>query len=387
MVSSSRRSSFWRATLYLGISLGIGFGVLYQQRFLVHSIGGWEFVKEPLIRQLMRSDCFRRMERVDQSGPSFVFRSIGPFSRASHSLGVWQILKRQKTPLAEQAAGLLHDTSHTAFSHLADYLFAEKPQDAVTVGYQDSIHLHHLRKQHYESLLAQHGLTVEDLDPDKGVYKTLEQPLPDICADRLEYNLHTALVTHQMTRQEVQKVLQDAQFDGTNWFFTNPLLARQLGQLSLDYTRYFWASPTNVALNFHFAVIIRRALQKEVLTKDDLFTTDEAVLKKIQPLREDPFLKPFWDTCTTVGLQGQMTSPQKGTDIFPHKNPQYPYTTVHICPKFRGINPWVKTSKGLQRLTDIDPAFKAVFQETQAWCQKGYDIDIIDEATWATQVQ
>lgn len=383
MSSAPRRTSLPKGLGILALASGITFSVLWRAGFLVHSIGGWDYVNEPLIRQLMRSSCFRRLEKIDQSGPAFLYRFVPPFTRASHSLGVWQILKRQQCNLAEQAAGLLHDTSHTAFSHLADYLFAESMQEAVTVGYQDTVHLRYLRRQNLNPLLAKYGLKLEDLDPDKGTYLTLEQPLPDICADRLEYNLHTALITHKMTKEEVRKVLKNAKFKDGKWFFLDKDSAEALGKLSLDFTQNFWASHTNISINKHFAVIVNRALEKGLLTKDELFTTDDIVLKRLEPLRSDPFLQPFWTYCPNLVIN----SNQNGPLSLPPKLPNIPYKTVHISPKFRGINPLVMTEAGLQRLTEISDSFRKSYEDVQQWCQRGYDLDIIDEDAWRKQCE
>lgn len=46
-----------------------------------------------------------------------------------HSMGVFVILRARGAPLEEQIAGLLHDVSHTAFSHVGDWVYGKENQD------------------------------------------------------------------------------------------------------------------------------------------------------------------------------------------------------------------------------------------------------------------
>ena len=50
-------------------------------------------------------------------------------TRFEHSLGVFALLRRLRAPRREQVAGLLHDISHTAFSHAVDFVFTSEEQD------------------------------------------------------------------------------------------------------------------------------------------------------------------------------------------------------------------------------------------------------------------
>ncbi len=62
--------------------------------------------------------------------------------------------------LDEQIAGLLHDVSHTVFSHVGDFVFNfESKKDA----YQDSCHEWFLKKYGIEEILSKHGFTVDQV--------------------------------------------------------------------------------------------------------------------------------------------------------------------------------------------------------------------------------
>ncbi len=80
-------------------------------------------MNNPLLEEIFMSPAMIRLDGIDQSGPPAHFGVVPTFSRRDHCNGVWALLKRANVSLEEQVTGLLHDASHTAFSHLADLLF------------------------------------------------------------------------------------------------------------------------------------------------------------------------------------------------------------------------------------------------------------------------
>lgn len=353
-------------TSFLVAFVGISLNCCQQQKqVVVPSILGTEDLSDLLLQELYTSDALQRLKKIDQSGPSRYFGKIKPFSRFSHSIGVWSLLKRHNCSLAEQAAGLMHDVSHTAFSHLGDYIFSSNIYTAVTqASYQDDIHLEYLKKHHIDAIAKRHNLRIEDLNPDNKLYVALEQPLPNLCADRIEYILHTALVTNDLTKNEVKEILSDLNFDGAHWFLTKPELARKIANLSLRYTRKFWGSAWNIKLNIHFAEIIKRCFSLKVLTSDDLFLADQDVLQKIQTYqnkKHDPLIQLYWKQCERIN-----------EDL-----PGIQYKVIKIQPKFRGVDPLVKTKDGLVRLTTIDSDYKQDFMATKKWSQTCVEVKVI----------
>lgn len=355
--------------LFLSFVILAGSSILYFHRqskdVVIFSLLGRESLSSSLLQELYRSEIFQRLEKIDQSGPSRYFNKVGAFSRQSHSLGVMALLKRYNCSLAEQAAGLMHDVSHTAFSHLGDYLFLSNIHTAVQEAtYQDDIHLDYLKKHKVNSIIEKYNISLEELDPDSGRYPALEQPLPNLCADRIEYILHTGLMMNKLTEKDVQEILDDLHFDGTHWFFYKPDLAKKLASLSLFCIKELWGPAWNVRINVHFAEVIKRCFALGVLTPDDLFLTDQYIIEKIkayQQEKQDPLIRLYWEQCEKID-----------EDL-----PGVQYKGIYIQPKFRGVDPLIKTKEGLVRLTTVDPDYKREFIETKEWCQKGFDVKII----------
>ena len=79
-------------------------------------------IDEPVILELINSKTIQRLKDIDQAGyfePHFPGTA---HSRFEHSVGVYLLLKMYGAPIEEQIAGLIHDVSHSAFSHCIDYV-------------------------------------------------------------------------------------------------------------------------------------------------------------------------------------------------------------------------------------------------------------------------
>ena len=102
----------------------------------LETIFGTVEVTDAVVIELLHHPAMTRLKGVDQHGPPTYWMGTPTFDRYTHSVGVYVLLKKFGAPLVEQIAGLLHDASHTIFSHLADRLFKTGNQ----LAYQDRIH-------------------------------------------------------------------------------------------------------------------------------------------------------------------------------------------------------------------------------------------------------
>jgi HD superfamily phosphohydrolase len=147
----------------------------------MRTIFGSTEVEDPLVEEILYSKIMKRLKKINQSGVSSYF-GFSPdfFSRYSHSIGVFHLLKKVNASRKERIAGLLHDVSHTVFSHSGDYLFLK---DHRKEGYQDSIHKWFLEKFCIGKILNKYDLNIDEILPENKDFTALEQPLPDMCAD------------------------------------------------------------------------------------------------------------------------------------------------------------------------------------------------------------
>lgn len=68
------------------------------------------------------------------------------------------LIKKLGGSVEEQIAGLLHDISHTAFSHLVDYVFERSEED-----YHEQIKKNFLKGNEIEEILLRYGFNIEQL--------------------------------------------------------------------------------------------------------------------------------------------------------------------------------------------------------------------------------
>ncbi len=346
---------FLLGTLFLVVPLAA--------KIKVFTIWGYEEMDNPLLEEVLASPTMERLKSIDQSGPTRYFGLAPYFSRYDHCVGVWALLKRAGAPVQEQVAGLLHDASHTAFSHLADLLFKH---DEVTHNgcYQDSIHEWFLEQMKIPAITNNHGISLTMLNPDNHAYTALERPSPHLCADRIQYNIHTGVIFHRINQQDAQEIVNDLHFEKGQWFFTTPAIARKFADLSVAFTRYVWGSEYNHAFYQLFTQAMQLALKDKLITKDEIhFGTDEKILKKLQTSKNKT-IKDILKRCENIYAQFKAVPYGKGE--------------CNFKPKCRAIDPLVRISKNkYKQLTALDPSFKKEFEAVKKWCEKGYGIVFI----------
>ncbi|NQV13734.1 MAG: HD domain-containing protein [Parcubacteria group bacterium] len=104
----------------------------YQDR-----IYGSVEIKEPVILELIACPAIQRLKEIDCAGYMRAHFPDIERSRFEHSMGVFLLLRKYNASLEEQIAGLIHDVSHSAFSHCVDYALAAGSQKEQ--NHQDNV--------------------------------------------------------------------------------------------------------------------------------------------------------------------------------------------------------------------------------------------------------
>lgn len=348
-----------RALLFTISSL-LFFSVLAKELNL-ETLYGTVTIKDDVIIELLESDGVQRMKAIDQSGIVRYFNLTPPFSRYDHSIGVYYLTRLFSDSLNEQIAALLHDVSHTAFSHLGDMIF-DHDETKHSDSYQDSIHYWYLNKSDIKPILQKHNLSIMDVMHKQSDFNALEQPLPDICIDRLEYNLHTGYIYNLITKEDIKTILSDIKFNGDKWYFKSLAVAKKFASLSLHFTENLWAADWNNGIYRMTAQAFKRALNLKILTFDDLhFSNDLTVLEKVQK-HKDPIIESIFKKCAEHEKyisQGTVTD-----------------HNFHIQPKFRGINPWIKVDSNYYRLTSLDHEFAKEYVRVKKKVRTGHYLNL-----------
>ena len=284
-------------------------------------------VEDPGVLALIECPTFRRLQGIKQAGPSALAFPFKTVTRFEHSLGVYLLLGRLGADLREQIAGLLHDISHTAFSHAVDFVFTSEEQD-----HHEGLKPEFLGRPDMAAALAKLGFQPEEFYDDS-IYPLLEQPLPDLCADRLDYFFRDSLACSVTTPDQIARFLEHLTIVGTTIAFTDPTVAREAVDRFAVMNRDWWASPTEAYIYNEFADAIREAFRTGVLRKSDLLGDDSQVLTKLRSAK-----------VSRIGekLQHVLRFRPEAVHGFSPK----------IVPKNRWLDPMVVDGSTLRRLSD-----------------------------------
>ncbi len=344
-----------------------------SNKITIHTAYGNFEVGQPFI-DLINSPTMQRLKKISMGGvTNFVKDSdYKDYSRYEHSINVLALLIKYGAGLEEQIAGLLHDVSHTVFSHVGDVLFRGTQSEC----YQDDVHAWFLKHQGIDKILEKYNISINAILHKECDFKQLEQNLPDICLDRLDYNLQTALINGIITQQELDNLLRSLKFEENKWFFTDIEIAKLFVKIPLYLNEKLWASPDQILAYTLTAKAMQQAMDLKILTKDEInFSDDLTVWEKLKNCGDTQILQ-YLNQVENVKQIFQLSSNQLNSSN---------NCDMVLRGKFRGIDPWVevkplgnqKVDRKLVRLTDLDPKFKSEFERVKNTINAGWRIKLI----------
>jgi len=317
--------------------------------FTMQTLYGPVVVDDPLIAQLIESAPMQRLKAVHQYGITYFIDDIKWFSRYEHSVGVWALLKMYGASREEQVAGLLHDVSHTVFSHVGDWFFKK---NYVKESHQDEKHEWYLQNTNIPKILKQYDLTIDDIKHKENGFKLLEQPRPDLCVDRIEYNLRGGLIEGMIEKHDIRAILDDLEFENGKWFFKSVHWAKTFSFIALHHTEHVWGGSVNHMIYQWAADALHRSVEIGLLTINDIyFSTDSVVWQKLVTSTDTKI-----QTCIKK-LKRHKTIVRVVTgDNFDAK----------MKTKFSGVDPLVKVGDSFKRLTELDLSYKHEYDRVKS---------------------
>jgi uncharacterized protein len=285
-------------------------------------------IDDPRLLALIAGPTFQRLRGIRQAGPSafaFPFKTV---TRYEHSLGVHLLLRALGADLREQVAGLLHDLSHTAFSHAVDFVFASEEQN-----YHEQLKEEFLHRDDIVAGLRPLGFSPEDFSDDS-VYPLLERPIPWLCADRVDYFFRDGLACGVLTPAEVTVALAHLTSIDRTLAVTDLSVARAMAAHYAVMNRDWWSGPTEAFIYNEFADALREAFHVGVLHAEDLLADDAHVLSRLQ------------------ASSSRLIAEKLGhvIDFHPERVASY---VPRITPKIRWIDPPVLVGSTVQRLSNL----------------------------------
>jgi len=321
-------------------------------------------VKEPILLELIHSPAFKRLKHVHQYGVAYYTTHREEYNRYDHSLGVFAILRKNKASLEEQISGILHDVSHTVFSHVGDWVFGKEYQEE---DYQNMIFKMYISHSGIEDILMKYGYTINQVQPKGKQFTMLEQPLPNLCADRIDYNLQGAYYQKFLTKKEVLELYEDLKFVDGKWVGMRVDLLKKLARFPLFMTRDCWGAAANYALSRWLADAIVRGLANGSLSWKEVHCGHDSDVWKKLNASKDAF------------IQQRMHMIANYNDYFSWVDPK----DAEVLVKFRcrGIDPWVLHGEKVVRLSVIDPDLASEIETLKKKAAEGWPIKLLNPAT------
>ncbi|MGE5701856.1 MAG: HD domain-containing protein, partial [Clostridia bacterium] len=232
-----------------------------------------EFEIEGVLEALILSKPVQRLKGIYQGGASFFVNERWNVTRYEHSVGVMLLIRKLGGSLEEQIAGLLHDVSHTAFSHVIDFVFDNQAENYHELIYDDVI-----ARSDIPSIFEEHGYSCADILGDDSRWTLLEQPAPELCADRVDYTLRDMYRYGFIDLAEVHAFLEQVTVINGNMYPKQIAAAEWFVKTYYQEVIGFFLDPLNVYGYDMLAKTIKLALDMQVLTPSDLLGADEEVM-------------------------------------------------------------------------------------------------------------
>lgn len=260
------------------------------------------------------------------------------------------LLRRLNASLDEQVAGLLHDISHTAFSHVVDWIFG----DPIKEDFQDLSHLKKIREGEVGNILRKYGYAPEKI-ADLKSYSLLEQEIPLVCADRLDYALREMIYFE--SRDRIKLIINSIKNVSGKIVFDNIESAVIFAEAFAKCQKELWAAPIPRIRYYLLSSALKKAMDDEVITEEDFEKTDIEVINVLQSKGSAEVLN-----FLNLLRNGFSYREEKGG--------------IALVKKFRYVNPLVIHDGRTDKLGDISQNYKDSLSRQKKEADKIFEVVI-----------
>ena len=238
-------------------------------------------ITSPVLIELIRSRLMQRLKKIAQHGLPNEYYHFKGGNRFEHCIGVMLLLKQLKATEEEQVAGLLHDVSHTAFSHVIDWVVGT----GKTEDYQDEHHSEIINSPEISQILKKYKINVKRIANYHKYFPLLEKDIPDLCADRIDYSLR------EFSIPIAKKCLKDLTVYNNQIVFKNQKSALVFSQNYLKRQMAHWGGYEAVVRYAILAKILKKALRNKIITMEDFLRDDAFIIGKLKKSKDKEILE------------------------------------------------------------------------------------------------
>lgn len=295
-------------------------------------------IENQIIIDLIKTPQLQRLKNISLGSYYPAYPDVAhKANRFEHSVGVFYLLNKFNATLEEQIAGLIHDVSHSAFSHTIDYILNEDKNLSYRQTHQDNIHNEFILNSDICEILNKYNIDINLVL--NGTFQLLDNEYPNLCADRIDNGLRCALNIENYDYKNIRKILEGLTVYNNSFVFKNVESAQIFYDLFQYGNEYYWANEKSAVMFFLNKQLFKHALNKGYLSKDDFYKcNDKEVIEKIEKYKDDCELKKFINYLHEKDYkQFLINNSQKNSE--------------EILCKFRRVNPYVMDNKKIKFLS------------------------------------
>jgi len=304
-------------------------------------------ITSPVILELIHSKPVQRLRKISQMGPPDKYYHLKGYRRYEHSIGVMLLLKHLGADKEEQIAGLLHDISHTTFSHLIDWVVGT----GQTEEFQDNQHEKYFLNSDVKNILVKYNYNPKRICNNKN-FSLLEREIPDLCVDRIDYAIREfPLLIAKKCFSGFATYKKRIVFNNRklSYLFATNFLIRQLTH---------WGGFEAVTRYIHFAKVLNIALEQKLININDFMENEEFIIEKIESSSNKEIKNILF------------TLKRKSLRFLPKSRKKY-------RKKFRFVDPEFIENGKVIRLSQVDQKFKDQIEKARKQNEKGISVGLI----------
>ena len=233
-----------------------------------------EIIEEKVLIDLIDSPSVQRLKDISQFGVPDKYYFRKGYSRFEHSTGVFILLKKLGASLEEQVAGLLHDVSHTAFSHVVDWISGDPTKE----NYQDDTLFDTIKNSELPKILQGFGFNYKRISNHEN-FSLLEKEAPSLCADRIDYSLRELFFENPKL---TKKVFENLGVKDNQIVFQNKNIAEFFAKKYASFQINNWASNQAKVRYVILSNILKKGIEEKIISFEDLEKTESYVLNKLE---------------------------------------------------------------------------------------------------------
>lgn len=243
---------------------------------IIDSIYG-EFEVEDIFEEIINTKEVQRLKGIHQGGASYLVNEKWNVTRYEHSIGVMLLIRIIGGSIEEQIAGLLHDVSHTAFSHVVDFALKNSMED-----YHEKIYDEIIEKSDIPKILLNDGYDYKDILFNEKKWTILENDLPKLCADRVDYTLRDMYHYGYISKEEVKRFLDNLTVINGELVISSIEIAEWFVDTYYKEVIGFFMNPLNIYGYDRLSKALKISLDLKEITLEDLLKEDKEVYSLLE---------------------------------------------------------------------------------------------------------